>query len=145
MFLIRCLLRQLPRLTAVSLDGARAAGIVPGPDRGEEGPRGRLATVDKVAMGPVPVGGVARCRIEVANAGNAPLEISKVVLLGVNSREFALAARWPGVLAPGQRCEVELSLSPRSPGVKSCLLTLVHDGAGGGLKSVLLYGHGSSD
>lgn len=141
MFLIEFLLRQLPRLAALPPGGALSAGADPGAARR----CGLLTTVDKVAMGPVPVGSATRCRIGVANAGDAPLVISKAVVLGVDSREFTHTTDCLGVLMPGERREVEICLVPRSPGLKSSLLTLVHDGADGGLKSVLLYGHGTSD
>lgn len=88
-----------------------------------------------LALGSVQVGSAPATKsMQIANTGNAPLEISAVAIGGQNASDFALTganACKAGTLAPLAECRLDVEFRPQSGGSKSAVVAVTHNGSGG--------------
>jgi hypothetical protein len=97
-----------------------------------------------LALGSVQVGSAPSTKsTQIANSGNAPLQITAVTLQGPDARDFALAGGntcTAGMLAALAECRLEVELRPQTGGAKSASVAVAHN-ASGGSTSIPLTGN----
>jgi hypothetical protein len=72
--------------------------------------------------------------MQIANSGNAPLEISAVAVQGPDARDFALGGATTckaGTLAALAECRLEVEFRPQGAGSKSAAVAIAHNASGG--------------
>jgi hypothetical protein len=88
-----------------------------------------------LALGSVQVGSAPPTKsMQIANTGNAPLQITAVNIQGADAANFALTSAntcQAGTLAPLAECRLDVEFRPQSGGNKSATVALSHNGTGG--------------
>lgn len=92
-------------------------------------------TDTSLALGSVQVGGTPPTKAtQIANSGNAPLQINAVAIQGPNAAEFALSSAntcSSGALAALAECRLDVEFRPQTAGSKTASVALTHNGPGG--------------
>ncbi len=110
--------------TDVPLTGTGSQASVPGQD------------VTDLDFGNVLVSTTGNGTVTVTNlgtGGDPVINITALNFSGTDAAEFGHTESLPLAIAPGASEVIDLTVSPLTPGAKSALLTIVHDGIGGDL------------
>jgi hypothetical protein len=96
-----------------------------------------------INFGSVPVGMSSKPgRVIVTNRGATKLNIGSINIVGLDSSDFSQVNACGSGLPPGQSCEIQVTFTPTTSGVRNATLGII-DGGGGSPQKVRLIGTGT--
>jgi hypothetical protein len=127
----------------ISDDGGGSPQAVTLTGTGTSGPAARLST-SAVVFGEQAVGTTSHGEtVVLTNAGDRPLAVGSMTVVGATGRDFAQTNTCGSSLAPGASCTIEIRFTPRAMGTRTAVINVLSNHQSGNLQ-LKVQGTGSA-